>query len=164
MGLLRWCFILTLRQKLQIKLISFSHCVQIQGQLALPLTHIAPDMCVYVCVCVCVCVCVRAHACVHACMRVCMCVFTADFFFVAEVNVSSFLLYANAQQGTIRSVAMDTGVVGDVREPIVNLVRPVAVAVDPRNHDIYYSDVNTRQIGRYNSATGSTTILRPGGV
>ncbi|XP_070183011.1 low-density lipoprotein receptor-related protein 1-like [Littorina saxatilis] len=78
------------------------------------------------------------------------------------ISVPSYLLYANAQQGMIRSVAMDTDV-GDVHEPIINLVRPVALAVDPRNNDVYYSDVNTRQIGHYSDATGKTTILHPGG-
>ena len=83
--------------------------------------------------------------------------------FLADINVSVYLLYANAQQGMIRSVAMDTDK-GDVQEPIINLVRPVAVAVDPRNKDIFYSDVNTQQIGRYSTSTGKTTVLHPGGM
>ncbi|KAL8579462.1 hypothetical protein ACOMHN_026827 [Nucella lapillus] len=82
-----------------------------------------------------------------------------------QTEASSYLLYANAHKGTIHSIAMDT-VAGadDVREPITNLVRPVAVAVDPRNNHVYYSDVNTRHIGRYNPQTGETTVLHPGGV
>ena len=83
--------------------------------------------------------------------------------FLADNNASVYLLYANAQQGMIRSVGMDADV-GDVQEPIINLVRPVAVAVDPRNKDIFYSDVNTQQIGRYSPATGKTTVLHPGGM
>ena len=63
----------------------------------------------------------------------------------------------------IRSVGLDADV-GDVQEPIINLVRPVAVAVDPRNKDIFYSDVNTQQIGRYSPTTGKTTVLHPGGM
>ncbi|KAK7507346.1 hypothetical protein BaRGS_00001281, partial [Batillaria attramentaria] len=80
------------------------------------------------------------------------------------MDVSSYLLYANAQQGTVRSVAMDTKTVEDVQEPIVNLIRPVALAVDPRNNDIYFSDMSTRHIGRYSAATGKTTILLNGTI
>ena len=83
--------------------------------------------------------------------------------FLADNSASVYLLYANAQQGMIRSVGLDADV-GDVQEPIINLVRPVAVAVDPRNKDIFYSDVNTQQIGRYSPATGKTTVLHPGGM
>ncbi|XP_076445601.1 prolow-density lipoprotein receptor-related protein 1-like [Babylonia areolata] len=82
-----------------------------------------------------------------------------------RIEESSYLLYANAQQGMIRSVAINmTAVKGDVQPPIVNLVRPVAVAVDPRNNHVYYSDVNTRQIGRYDPETQETTVLHPGGA
>ena len=83
--------------------------------------------------------------------------------FLADNSASVYLLYANAQQGMIRSVGLDADV-GDVQEPIINLVRPVAVAVDPRNKDIFYSDVNTQQIGRYSPTTGKTTVLHPGGM
>lgn len=67
------------------------------------------------------------------------------------MTVDAYLLYTNAQQGTVRSVAMDSSISGDVQEPIHNLLRPVALAIDPRNNDVYYSDVKTLQIGRHNT-------------
>jgi sugar lactone lactonase YvrE len=74
------------------------------------------------------------------------------------------MLYANVQQGMIRSVALDPTIPDDVVAPVVNLVRPVALAIDPRNKNAYYSDINTRQIGRYDPKTQQSTILHPGGL
>lgn len=45
---------------------------------------------------------------------------------------------------------MDSNVTEDILEPVHNLARPVALAVDPRNNDIYFSDVHTLQIARRN--------------
>ncbi|XP_041374230.1 low-density lipoprotein receptor-related protein 1-like [Gigantopelta aegis] len=63
-------------------------------------------------------------------------------------NATTFLLYANAQQGSIHGISINPSTQSDVMEPIENLNRPIALAYHAASRYIYYSDVSLLQIGR----------------
>ncbi|KAK6165881.1 hypothetical protein SNE40_022703 [Patella caerulea] len=65
-----------------------------------------------------------------------------------KTKADRFLLYANAQQGSIQGISLGVSESQQVIEPIVNLNRPIAIAFDAKNEDIYYSDVSLLRIGR----------------
>ncbi|XP_052831949.1 low-density lipoprotein receptor-related protein 1B isoform X1 [Octopus bimaculoides] len=66
-----------------------------------------------------------------------------------KINESEFLLYTNAEEGTIVGASMQPNFKNDMMKPVQGLLRPAAIAFDSQSGHIFYSDIARRQIGRY---------------
>lgn len=78
-----------------------------------------------------------------------------------KIEELQFLVYTNAEEGTIVGASMQPDYPNDVMKPIQGLLRPAGLDYDPRSGYIYYSDIALRQIGRYhiNSKTNTENFI-----